>query len=193
MFKEKEFKKICKKIETLLADNKFVLVAIDGMSGSGKTTLSQLLKDKFGGNVFHMDDFFLQSHQRTPMRMIEAGGNVDYERFDMEVLAPTLREQAVFYRSYDCSTQKFEETRQIEPASLTIVEGVYSLHPYFGDVYQLKIFLEITEEEQLENLRKRESEQKLERFIKEWIPKENVYFKAFSVAKGCLRVTGVSV
>lgn len=35
-----------------------------------------------------MDDFFLRIEQRTPERMTEVGGNVDYERFLETVLFP---------------------------------------------------------------------------------------------------------
>ena len=70
---------------TKKADGKIV-IAIDGMCGAGKSTLAELLHERLGGNLFHMDDFFLQPHQRTPERMGEIGGNVDYERFQEEVL-----------------------------------------------------------------------------------------------------------
>ena len=58
-----------------------ILVAIDGRCGSGKTTLGEYLKGQLDCNLFHMDDFFLRMEQRTPDRMKETGGNVDYERF----------------------------------------------------------------------------------------------------------------
>ena len=56
-------------------------VAIEGGSASGKTTLSQLLETIYDCTIFHMDDFFLQPHQRTPLRYAEVGGNIDRERF----------------------------------------------------------------------------------------------------------------
>ena len=63
-----------------------LLIAIDGMCGSGKTTLGQLLQSVYDCNLFHMDDFFLRPEQRTPERMAQVGGNVDYERFQKEIL-----------------------------------------------------------------------------------------------------------
>ena len=62
------------------------LIAIDGMCGSGKTTLANYLAKELNASLFHMDDFFLQPHQRTPERLADPGGNVDYERFKAEVL-----------------------------------------------------------------------------------------------------------
>ena len=51
---------VCR-IETLLAEQEHVFVAIDGPCASGKTTLARNLNERFGGNVLHMDDFFLRS------------------------------------------------------------------------------------------------------------------------------------
>lgn len=48
-----------------------------------------------------MDDFYLQPHQRTTKRLREPGGNVDYERFETEVLQPMLTGEAFSYRPYD--------------------------------------------------------------------------------------------
>ncbi|MEG2389188.1 MAG: shikimate kinase, partial [Clostridia bacterium] len=45
------------------------LIAIDGMCGSGKSTLGQRLAEALGGNLLHMDDFFLTAAQRTPERL----------------------------------------------------------------------------------------------------------------------------
>ncbi len=70
------------RIETLLAERDCVFVAIDGPCTSGKTTFAAMLNRRFGGNVLHMDDFFLRPEQRTPERFAEPGGNVDRERFE---------------------------------------------------------------------------------------------------------------
>ena len=62
------------------------IIAIDGRCAAGKTTLAARLAKELGGDVIHMDDFFLRVEQRTPERMKEVGGNVDYERFEKTVL-----------------------------------------------------------------------------------------------------------
>ena len=49
-----------RRIETLLAEQEHVFIAIDGPCASGKTTLARNLNERFGGNVLHMDDFFLR-------------------------------------------------------------------------------------------------------------------------------------
>ena len=60
-------------------------VAIDGPCASGKSTLGALLRGVYGANLFHMDDYFLPFARKTPERLAEPGGNVDYERFFAEV------------------------------------------------------------------------------------------------------------
>ena len=82
-------------IEALLAERDHVLVAIDGPCASGKTMLAATVNKRFGGNVLHMDDFFLRPEQRTPERFAQPGGNVDRERFETEVLAPLFAGKTV--------------------------------------------------------------------------------------------------
>ena len=55
------------------------------------------------------------------------------------------------------------------------------MHPYFGEPYDLKIFVDIDDENQIYNIRRRSGEQKLELFRKLWIPKETAYFKKFGI------------
>ncbi len=74
----------------MLKKDKPVLLAIDGKSGSGKTTLAEELARQYQAELYHMDDFFLQPFQRTLERLAEIGGNVDYKRFQEEVLLPIL-------------------------------------------------------------------------------------------------------
>lgn len=95
MCKER-FRPIVEEIEKLLGTKEqTILIAIDGMSASGKTTLGYYLQELFSGNLFHMDDFFLRENQRTPERLAEVGGNIDYERFKREVIIPVLE---IFWR-----------------------------------------------------------------------------------------------
>ena len=108
-----------------------ILVAIDGRCGSGKTTLGEYLKEQFDCNLFHMDDFFLRMEQRTPDRMKETGGNVDYERFYETVLVPVQKKESVYYQPFSCKKWNLLETYEIPYKRLNIIEGSYSLHPYF--------------------------------------------------------------
>ncbi len=83
-----DIERLCERIDGLLQSESMLLVGIDGQCASGKTTLAGELSQRYDCNVFHMDDFFLRPEQRTPERMAQIGGNVDYERFQREVLVP---------------------------------------------------------------------------------------------------------
>lgn len=166
------------KINELLRTKKeVILVAIDGQSASGKTTLARRIQEEFDCNVFAMDDYFLRPCQRTKERLHEVGGNVDYERFYKEVLVPAKQKSEVFYQPYCCKTQTLLSPMTIKPKRLVIIEGAYSLHPYFNDPYQLKVLCLIKEELQRERILKRNGALMLNRFMTEWIPKENIYLK----------------
>lgn len=160
---------------------KCIIIALDGKCASGKTTLGYYLKNEFDANLFHMDDFFLQAHQRTEERLAEVGGNVDYERFKAEVLEPVLTGKPVEYRRFDCKSLEIVESISMPVKRINIIEGSYSQHPYFGDIYDLKVFTDIDNESQLENIRKRNGKEKLQVFKDRWIPKEEAYFKKFGI------------
>lgn len=171
-------------IDKLLAERDTVLVAIDGSCTAGKTTLAGMLSRLYDCNVFHMDDFFLRPEQRTPQRYAEVGGNVDYERFQSEILLPLKSGLPFSYRPFDCSTFTLSPPVEVVPKKLNIIEGTYCLHPFFGDPYDLKIFLSITPELQRQRILERPvSLQK--RFFEEWIPMEQRYFAGFHIAQTC--------
>jgi uridine kinase len=182
----KRFKKIIENLEELLKSNTDpILVGIDGMCASGKTTLGYYLHEKFDCNLFHMDDFFLMPHQKTKERLAEVGGNVDYERFKNEVIDSILHKQNVEYRPYNCKTEKIENSKEIIYKRLNIIEGSYSLHPYFGDIYNIQVFISIPDNIQIERIKARNGNKMMSKFIKEWIPKENAYFLKYNIKKAC--------
>ena len=170
-----------KQIDTLLEENNLVIVAIDGKCTSGKTTLASKLAEIYDCNVFHMDDFFLRPEQRTPERFTEVGGNVDYERFQEEMLFPLKSGKAFSYRPFDCSTFALSAPVTVAPKKLNIIEGTYSHHPYFGNPYDLKIMLTVDEETQRQRVLERPAFLH-KRFFEEWIPMENRYFEVFKIS-----------
>ena len=174
---EKTIDTVKKQIDALLMEKALVIVAIDGKCTSGKTTLAAQLAEIYDCNVFHMDDFFLRSEQRTPERLAEIGGNVDYKRFNEEILVPLKAGQPFSYQPFDCSIFALSEPVQVTPKKLNIIEGTYSHHPYFCDPYDLKIRLTVTPELQRERILQRPAFLH-KRFFEEWIPMENRYFDA---------------
>ena len=102
---------------------KQVIIAIDGMCGAGKSTLAGLLHERLESNLFHMDDFFLKPNQRTAERLKEIGGNVDYERFQEEVLDHLQDVQEFTYGVFDCRKQCVSRYIHVNPAKINIIEG----------------------------------------------------------------------
>ena len=169
-----------KHIDALLRTGRQIVIAIDGSCTAGKTTLTAALEKEYDCNVFHMDDFFLRPQQRTAQRYAEPGGNVDYERFQEEVLLPLKEGGAFSYRPFSCRTFTLMDPVEVAPKALNIVEGTYSLHPYFGDVYDLKLFLTVDPELQRQRIQLRPQHLQ-ERFFAEWIPMEKLYFDSFHI------------
>ena len=179
---EKIIRRICEKMDTLQQDP--VLIAIDGSCTAGKSTLAAKLAERCDCNVFHMDDFFLRPQQRTKARLEETGGNVDYERFRQEVLLPLQTGKPFSYRPYDCSTGGLKEPVAVTPKRINIIEGTYSHHPYFGEAYGLKVFLQVSEEIRRQRILRRPAFLH-KRFFEEWIPMEQRSFAGFSIVEGC--------
>ena len=160
-------------------------LAIEGGSASGKTTLGKILAERYGCTVFHMDDFFLRSEQRTAARFAEPGGNVDRERFLAEVLLPLRRGEKVFYRRFDCASMQLQNAVETAPKKLVVAEGAYSMHPDLAPYYDLSVFLDISPELQRERISRRNTPEKANRFFAEWIPMEQAYFAAFDIPAKC--------
>lgn len=190
----KDFPIICNAIDRAMeqaeqaGERRQVNVAIDGMCGSGKTTLGEAIAEKYGCNLMHMDDFFLRPEQRTSGRYEEPGGNVDYERFRAEVLEHLADEEGFTYRRFDCHTMKLDDPHQLSRQRLNIIEGAYSCHPYFGDIYSLCFFVEVSVEEQRKRILVRNGEAMYQRFEREWIPMENRYFEFYGIREKCVVV-----
>ncbi len=170
-------------LDKKLAEGK-VILTVEGGSASGKSTLGVMLKEIYDCNLIRTDDFFLQMHQRTPERFAEVGGNLDRERFYTEVVEPISENREFCYRKFDCSTMSLGERVTVTPKKLTVIEGAYSMHPYFGKYYDLSVFLDITPELQRQRILKRNPNM-AERFFNEWIPLERAYIEGTNIKQRC--------
>lgn len=167
-------------IDRLLTEQEFVRIAVDGRCAAGKSTLGALLQRVYGANLFHMDDYFLPFERKTPERLAEPGGNVDYERVYDEIISRP-KDAEILYRPFDCGEQKLCAPVRTMPNRLTIVEGSYSLHPTLRGGYDLKVFLDIDAERQSARILARNGEFMHARFVNEWIPLENEYFDGLNI------------
>lgn len=177
---EQTRKAIRERMDALLKEKESIIVAIDGSCTSGKSTLASALARDYDCNLFRMDDFFLRPEQRTPQRLAETGGNVDYERFLSEVLLPLKTGKAFSYRPYDCSTCSLREAVAVVPKRISVIEGTYSHHPYFGKPYDLTVFLKVAPEVRQQRILQRPVFLH-RRFFEEWIPMEQRYFAEFGI------------
>lgn len=178
-------KELAQNIVRIITESDSKLIAIDGRCASGKTTLSAELQKLISCNVIHMDHFFLPPEQRTPERLCTPGENVDHERLFTEVLIPLKKVEKVSYRPFDCKTMSFGNTIELATAEINIIEGSYSCHNALYRHYDLHIFLSVSPEEQMKRIMLRDGSEKAKIFASRWIPLEEAYFQAFSIAEKC--------
>ena len=162
-----------------------VVIAIDGRCAAGKTTLAGQLQQQLRCPVFSMDDFFLRPEQRTPQRLAQPGGNVDYQRFLQEVLLPWREGKEFSYRPYNCHTQALEAPVAVLPGPIAVAEGSYSCHPALWNFADLHLFLTVDPAVQQQRIVARNGADGWKVFQSKWIPLEERYFSAFSLPKRC--------
>ena len=180
-----EYRHLVDEITSLAHKKSNIIIAIDGPCGSGKTYLADYLSTQLDCQVFHMDDFFLPFERKTKERLAEPGGNVDYERFHNEVLQPLAEQKPVHFRPYNCQIRDYDDSIDVKPKQINIVEGVYALHPQLAHLYDLKVFLTVDPVIQHSRIAKRNGEDKLQTFINTWIPMENHYFTELNIEAQC--------
>lgn len=168
-----------KELNTKLKQRHNLILAIDGECASLKSTLALALQKKLGAGVVHCDNFYLPAELRTPERLSEAGGNIDYVRMKSEVVEKLKEPGEITYQPFDCHLMKLADAVSVQDARLMIVEGAYAMHPYFGRYYDMSLFLCAAMEERLQRIAKRG--QDTERFRERWIPLENRYFDAYKI------------
>lgn len=162
-----------------------IVIGIDGNCGSGKTTLATAICEAYGCGSVHMDHFYLPMELRAPQRLSEPGGNVHYERFAEEVAPFLSSENAFSYRIFTPFTMSYEGFQEIPHSPLVVVEGSYSMRPEFQKLYDLKVYIEISYEEQQKRILKRNGPERLQDFIDRWIPLENKYFSYYNIKSSC--------
>lgn len=155
-----------------------VIIVIDGKAASGKTTLAEFIKSKYSATIIHMDDFFLPNNLKSDQRLKTPGGNIHYERFKEEVIDYFY--QDINYKKYDCSTRTYQNRQVKNNQGIIIIEGSYSMHPYFGKYYDLSIFVDIDSILQKERIQKRNPNNSQD-FFNKWIPYENNYIDCFKI------------
>ena len=167
------------------------LVTIDGRCASGKTTLAARLAEALPAAVVHTDDYVIPHALKTTERLADPGGNCDAERLVQEVIVPWKCRRPVRMRRYDCKADRLLPEETLPERDVLILEGSYSNLPPIRQEADLRIFLDISREEQRARLRQRETPESLKRFDDRWIPLEEVYFTAYGLPDpGCIVISG---
>lgn len=178
---KKYIQAVTAEINGIAKSGKPLIIAVDGQCCGGKSTFADMLSAHIDCNIFHTDDFFLTPKLRTNERLCEIGGNFDYERFLSEVLKPLSENTPIKYIRYNCKTQGFESPITVTPKKINIIEGAYSMHPQLINYYDLKILMSIDGNLQKSRVLERNGKAMYERFVCEWIPKENSYIEHFCI------------
>lgn len=180
------------RMEEAQKNNRRLLLVIDGKCGSGKTTLSEWLGGRYGCNVFHIDDFYLPIVMQTPEVMKEPGGNINYDRFIAEIMAPLTADNAVVYRPFLCMEQEYAPGVSLKKTGVNVIEGTYCCHPRLRKIYAkltgwevITLFMDIDDRNQRDRVRGRVGELRFKLFEDKWIPREREYFSAYSVREYC--------
>ncbi len=159
------------------------LIVFDGPCGSGKSTLARLLAALYDTKPIPADDFFLPPDMRTEERLSQPGGNLHRERFLSEVLEGLRAGGDVCWNRFDCQTETL--IPRVHPASgVAVIEGSYSHHPEFDDMYEqlnaLRVFVRVDADEQLARVAQRNPNLR-HMFETRWIPLEKTYFEAYDI------------
>jgi len=168
-------------LRNALKEKEHVVIAIDGMSASGKTTYAQTLQEKYNARVIHMDDFYLPLAIRNDETLKTYGKNIDINRFKEEILNNLNND--IWYVSYNCQTDSFNEGILLKNTRVTIIEGAYALLKDFGRYYDFAYVLVIDDANQIKRLEKRVGHQKTQIFLNLWIKLENKYLKEEMILK----------
>lgn len=168
-----------------LSRKRRTVVAIDGRCGSGKTTFAEIIRNVSDCSVVHADDFFLPPKKRTENRLNEAGGNFDYERFQNQVINGIKSNSDFEYEVFSCCEMKINGVRKIKNNNIIVVEGSYCMHPYLEDVYDIRIFSDVSKDIQRERIIRRNGEECYRRFEEKWIPMEEKYFREYNIINKC--------
>ncbi|MCB0794231.1 MAG: hypothetical protein KDB88_05795 [Flavobacteriales bacterium] len=144
------------------------LVAVAGGSGSGKTSLVRAIRERCEpGSVCHVsqDDYYLPKE----MQAVDPNGRVNFDLptgLDLDGLASDLTDlvagEPVRRKEYTFNQCDREPSWvHLEPAPLILVEGLFILHhPRLRELFDLRIYVEASEETQLERRLKRDASER---------------------------------
>lgn len=171
-------------LEELLRDRSAtVLIALDGRSGSGKSTLAATVAARIGAAVIDGDDFYSggtaeEWDAMTPAE--KAAQCIDWRR-QRPALASLARGERASWQSYDWKADDgrlSDDPVVCKPASVVILEGVYSARPELADLEDLRVLVDVPDRVRRERLLRREGEHYRAEWESRWAEAEEYYFSA---------------
>jgi para-aminobenzoate synthetase len=157
------------------------LVALDGRSGVGKSTLARRLAAELAATLVEGDDFYAggsEAEWDARSAAEKAALCMNWRRMRAEALEPLLAGRSATWHPYDFETGAVQatHTRTAQPASVIILDGVYSGRPELADLVDLAVLVELEDGERRARLAKRESEYFLREWFARWDEAEEHYF-----------------
>ena len=161
-----------------------IVVALDGHSGAGKSTLAAAIADDVGAAIVHVDDFYRDLPDADRIALSPAQGvdrYFDWERIREEALTTLVRAEPARFRCFDwVAGGGMTGAITVEPREIVLVEGVYSARPEFDDLLDLKVLVEVADEE-----RERRRQERLRTVSRDdasgwdtrWGAAEDLYFR----------------
>ena len=155
-----------------------MVVAIDGRSGAGKSHLAEQVARELGGaTMVHVDNFYrdLADEERLGLSP-EAGVDrfFDWQRMRREAIEPLRARRTAYFRPFDWDRGRLgEQSTTLGPASVVVVEGVYSARPELADLIDLAVLVTVDEAVSRARLAARHDPPAM---ASRWEAAEDVYF-----------------
>jgi uridine kinase len=167
-------------LERTRAGRDVIVAAIDGCGGAGKSTLAQRIRAALdvAVSIVAVDDFYrpLTNDQRVALDPHHGYENYfDWQRMRNDAIIPLRAGKAARYQRYDWSTDRLAEWIEVAPASVVIVEGVYSSRPELRPLLDAAIFIDTPREERLRRMLSRG--QDAGGWIQRWMAAEDWYLE----------------
>ncbi|MBA2286421.1 MAG: hypothetical protein H0W02_13140 [Ktedonobacteraceae bacterium] len=171
-------------ISQLLKRKNPVLVALDGRSGTGKSTIAQAIASRVEGVIVVGDDFYSGGNDDawsglSAKQKVDKG--IDWQRMRAQVLEPLLAKKPASWHALDFKPEIGwvgwkDETVELEPAPVILVDGVYSTRPELSDLVDLAILVEADDAVRRQRLVIREGQAFMDRWHRLWDSAEDYYF-----------------
>ena len=166
---------LCYEARKSRIDKKTHIIAIDGYGGSGKSTLAdEFISRDSTVSIVHFDDFYNPNNNDVPEDRLP---KFDWRRLEKEVLNPIHRNINSKYQRYDWPTERLDNWINISIGGIIIIEGVYTMNSNLLKYYDYKILVDCPLDTRLNRARERDGGKMMDKWLKEWIPAEDNYFK----------------